>query len=1406
MRGLSEPLINVAVSGDNLPFLVDSGARYSTVKDPKYRAHASPESVAVVGFSGQTEYLPLTHPLPSVLAGQRFSHPYLLSPQCPANLLGRDILIKTNASILCSPDGLRVSFPDGTSFNCSAPIGASSQMLLARPTRPDPFQQTIIYWGLLERPLVNSELKQSLYTKFSMWKPWLQAMAPYGPTRDPPHITFSYSRSPFDESFAYEWDHKKYDSNDSADTGRIFLSSLGVAAEVFLTDEQMYWYKMGPESVPHITLLLGPKAEARSLGPFVKRAQQARDWQPTQIPNVQFSPSLQAHSIAHSSEESILYDETPVVRDHHRDKQDHDETEAMYARVPPALWSQDPYDVGHCTNTAPVTFEYTPDPPVYRPQYPMSPAAKEGIDQTVLGLKRSGVLEPSTDRQWNTPILPVKKAGGKSFRMAHDLRSINSRVTTPCIPVPNPHVAVAQIGPGHRWFTVIDLANAFFCIPLAQRLRHIFSFVHNGERLQYTRLPQGFNLSPGIFNKVLREQLTDLDLPPDTILIQYVDDLLLASPDAVSCMKATETVLNRLAEKGFKVSKNKVQCTRREVAFLGRLLTEDGTGMSTTHQDSILSHPKPSTVKDMLSFLGLCGYSSMYLPEYKSRTAPLRALVNDLGARNLTARLKWDEFSEKAFISLKQDMSTVCALSSADYQYPFFLDISEKQNTVNGVLFQKKGGAGGRTILLYASISLDQAEAKEPPCVRHAAGTAGIIKKIGHIVMRYPLTVLTSHSIVSFVNSAAFTMTSTRQTRLEKVLTQEHITYTHDGINMADYLPGEGEPHMCEEKIVQDIKIRPDMQDSPVPGAEDLFTDGCCYRHPHEGLKGAYAVVRHDTNTGLYETVESERVTGKVSAQLAELKGVTAALSKSTGKIVNIYTDSAYVYNVVHYDLKRWLRAGFITSTGVPVKHYQEVKELEAAIMKPRKVAVIKCKGHSKTPGHLTNGNNAADRAAKQTAGYEVAYAQMIQTPQPEGILEARTDDALKREQDKASPQERTAWHHKGARKGAGDIWYSPDGRPVIPPGWVRAMMKEAHTPGHVGRTQMMRSLTHWWHPYLPDLIANHLEECSICGCYNIRATIKPHQGKFPAATMAGEEVVIDYTDMLNRHRGKRYLLVVVDAYTGWPEAIACAKEDADTVVKFLVQTYIPRHGFPKKIRSDNGSHFKNHDLATVEASLGLRHKFGAVYHPQSQGKVERMNQNIKQKLAKVCAETGLNWVDGLPLALMVIRSSICRTTGFTPYEMTHGHQFPGPSAGATVSPELYERVGHKGYYEQLKHLVAEFADESTEARARGHTEEAEGSREAEYVRLKVVKPKWCSPRFTGPHKVTRRTNHAVQLEGKGTTWYHWSHCVAAATPTRSLEDTVQDLGDLHLHSGSSTPAQETSAGEEAPQGTAPPE
>ncbi|XP_073725267.1 uncharacterized protein [Misgurnus anguillicaudatus] len=302
-------------------------------------------------------------------------------------------------------------------------------------------------------------------------------------------------------------------------------------------------------------------------------------------------------------------------------------------------------------------------------------------------------------------------------------------------------------------------------------------------------------------------------------------------------------------------------------------------------------------------------------------------------------------------------------------------------------------------------------------------------------------------------------------------------------------------------------------------------------------------------------------------------------------------------------------------------------------------------------------------------------------------------------------------------------------------------------------------------------MVTNYTRSCEVCCEHNIKPTVKPQRGSFPITTGPGDEIVIDFTDMGSKVRGKQYVLVIVDSFTSWPEAYPVGKEDSAAVIKCLINHYIPNHGFPRRVRSDNGSHFKNENLRQVEQALGLTHSFGAVYHPQSQGKVERMNLTLKLKLAKVCAQTKLTWLDALPIALMSIRSSVNRITGFTPFELLTGRQFPGPRNALVQDPIL--PLTHAAYYDKLTALIKHFSCQATNY-ATDDSDQTTST--ADWVRVKVFRRKWNEPRWSKPLRVTARTSHCVKLQGKGDTWFHLSSCLPCDYPSRSLTETGVDL------------------------------
>ncbi len=199
------------------------------------------------------------------------------------------------------------------------------------------------------------------------------------------------------------------------------------------------------------------------------------------------------------------------------------------------------------------------------------------------------------------------------------LTDCSNRLQTEC--------SVRRAIKGGNWHLLGRIRH--FPIPNECSGKSCLAFTYRGRQYFYNRLPQGFILSPGIFNQVLKEQLTKCTLPPDCVLIMYVDDLLLAATTNEECLWATNLILQLLYASGFKVSREKLQVSRPSVTFMGRLITAQGSTLSHRQRDSILSHLKPLTVRDMLSFLGLTGFSRNYIPMYVSLTTPLRQIVKN---------------------------------------------------------------------------------------------------------------------------------------------------------------------------------------------------------------------------------------------------------------------------------------------------------------------------------------------------------------------------------------------------------------------------------------------------------------------------------------------------------------------------------------------------------------------------------------------------------------------------------------------------------------------------------------------------------------------------------------------------------------------------------------------------------
>jgi len=117
-----------------------------------------------------------------------------------------------------------------------------------------------------------------------------------------------------------------------------------------------------------------------------------------------------------------------------------------------------------------------------------------------------------------------------------------------------------------------------------------------------------------------------------------------------------------------------------------------------------------------------------------------------------------------------------------------------------------------------------------------------------------------------------------------------------------------------------------------------------------------------------------------------------------------------------------------------------------------------------------------------------------------------------------------------------------------------------------------------------------------------------------PIADLTGpfSLLVVDAVGPLPETRkGNKYILVFVDYFTRWAEAFAVDCLDSVTFVETMVNGVVARHGVPARLLSDNGGNFSSDIAKSFYQILGLKKLFGAAYHPQTQGLVERFNGTL---------------------------------------------------------------------------------------------------------------------------------------------------------------------------------------------------
>jgi len=196
-----------------------------------------------------------------------------------------------------------------------------------------------------------------------------------------------------------------------------------------------------------------------------------------------------------------------------------------------------------------------------------------------------------------------------------------------------------------------------------------------------------------------------------------------------------------------------------------------------------------------------------------------------------------------------------------------------------------------------------------------------------------------------------------------------------------------------------------------------------------------------------------------------------------------------------------------------------------------------------------------------------------------------------------------------------------------------------------------------YWPSMLKDCIeyAKGCQECQKhAGIQHVPASelhsiVKPWPFRGWALDLIGE---IKHASSKNQ----RYILVGIDYFTKWIEAISLPNVDQEAVITFIQDHIIYRFGLPETITTDQGTVFVGRKMQDFAEQAGFKLLTSTPYYAQANGQVEAANKVVIGLIKKHIAQKPRNWHKTLNQVLWACRNSPKESTNSTPFRLTYGH------------------------------------------------------------------------------------------------------------------------------------------------------
>nr|GEY99876.1 putative reverse transcriptase domain-containing protein [Tanacetum cinerariifolium] len=272
----------------------------------------------------------------------------------------------------------------------------------------------------------------------------------------------------------------------------------------------------------------------------------------------------------------------------------------------------------------------------------MAPIELKELKEKLHELLDLGFIRPSVS-PWGAPVLFVKKKDG-SMRLCIDYRNLNRVTIRNRYPLPRIDDLIDQLQ-GAQFFSKIDLKSGYHQLWVKDQDIPKTAFRTRYGHYEFLVMPFGLSNAPTVFtnlmNRIFHEYL-------DKFIIVFIDDILVYSKMKEEHEEHLRIVLGTLRQEKLYAKFSKCEFWLGQVAFFGHIVSADGITMDLAKVEAITKWPRPKTVTEVRSFLGLAGYYRRFVEGFSHLALSLTKLMRK------GEKFVWNEEQEKSFEEQKK--------------------------------------------------------------------------------------------------------------------------------------------------------------------------------------------------------------------------------------------------------------------------------------------------------------------------------------------------------------------------------------------------------------------------------------------------------------------------------------------------------------------------------------------------------------------------------------------------------------------------------------------------------------------------------------------------------------------------------------------------------------------------------